>query len=83
MNMKNSDKILDLLVSVGKLTLDDISRAEHILETFSVPELYKPGPSGKAMTNAQRQAKWREANRELALQCQREAMKKIRGETLG
>lgn len=36
-------------------------------------------PTGCAMTNAQRQAKWRAANREIALERQRAAMKKIRG----
>lgn len=35
-------------------------------------------PTGCAMTNAQRQAKWRAANRDVALERQRAAMKKIR-----
>lgn len=35
-------------------------------------------PTGCAMTNAQRQAKWRAANRPIALERQRAAMKKIR-----
>lgn len=35
-------------------------------------------PTGKAMTNMERQMKWRAANREKALQRQREAMKKLR-----
>jgi|SRR5882757_851835 len=35
-------------------------------------------PTGRAMTNTERQAKWRAANRDVALARQREAMKKIR-----
>lgn len=34
--------------------------------------------TGKAMSNNERQAKWRAANRDIALQRQRDAMKKIR-----
>lgn len=39
-------------------------------------------PTGTAMTNAERQAKWRGANRAVALQRQRDAMKEIRRKSL-
>lgn len=50
---------------------------DHALD---VAEKSKVGrkPTGSAMTNSERQAKWRAANREIALARQRDAMKKIR-----
>ena len=80
MNPENAGKVLNLLVATGKLSMDDISRAEHILETFSDPTPKKVGrkPTGTAVTNSQRQTKWKKFNRETALARQREAMKKLR-----
>lgn len=50
-----------------------------------VPTPSKVGrkPTGKAMTNSERQKKWRAANRQIALQRQRDAMKKIRDQKKG
>lgn len=56
--MKDAGKILEFLISVGEITKDDVSRAEHVLETWTNPSAnHGRKPIGKAMKKLQARKK--------------------------
>lgn len=79
-------KVIQPLSTVTKPASELLKAKEEASEEVPKPMSTNVGkrgrkPSGKALTNSERQKRWREKNREVALARQRESMKKLRSKS--